>query len=75
MTDYQLHHGVHRAADRDPLGRVLTWLWALGHLIVLTLLGVTAHDQLSSDHLGPVLTADHEPDCGFENFAAVDPGA
>jgi hypothetical protein len=60
MTDYQLRHGVHRTADRDPLSCVLPLLWALGHLIALVLMGVTVNNQLSSDHLGPAPAADYE---------------
>ncbi|WP_369185158.1 hypothetical protein [Streptomyces sp. Y1] len=75
MTDYQPHEDIYRAAHRDPVEAVLTWLCALGHLIVLALLGAAADHQLSSDHFGPVPAADHEPDRDLEQHPAVEPEA
>lgn len=72
------HHappGRHRGAHHDPLGAALAWLWALGHLIVLTLLGVTAQHQLGADHPGPALAADYELDREPRRGPAVEPGA
>ncbi|WAL75099.1 hypothetical protein OU787_28415 [Kitasatospora sp. YST-16] len=74
MTDYQLHHGIHRRTGQDSFDQKLTWLWGLGHLIVFALLGVTAYHQLTFDRFGPALAADHESDCGFEDCAAADDG-
>ncbi|MER7667968.1 hypothetical protein ABTY61_05820 [Kitasatospora sp. NPDC096128] len=75
MTDYQPHDDIYRAAYRDPVEAVLTWLCVLGHLIVLALLGVAADHLPSSDRFGPVLAADHEPDRDLEQHPAVEPEA
>ena len=75
MNAYHAPPAQHRGAHHDPLGAALTWPWALGHLIVLTLLGVTAHHQLSADHSGPALAADHEPDREPLREPAVETGA
>ncbi|WP_043468556.1 hypothetical protein [Kitasatospora sp. MBT66] len=75
MTDYQPHEDIYRAAHRDPVEAVLTWLWLIGHLIVLALLGVVADHRPSSDRFGPILAADHEPDRGPEQHPAVEPEA
>ncbi|WP_405009583.1 hypothetical protein [Kitasatospora sp. NBC_01539] len=74
MNAYQLPPARHRGARHDPFGAALAWLWALGHLLVLTLLGVTAQHQLCADHLGPTLAADHEPDREALRDSAVETG-
>ncbi|WP_457029200.1 hypothetical protein [Kitasatospora sp. P5_F3] len=75
MNSYHPAPARHRGAHHDPVGTALAWLCALGHLIVLTLLGITAQHQLSADYLGPALAADHEPDRELLRDLAVETGA
>ncbi|GAA2277651.1 hypothetical protein GCM10010430_74390 [Kitasatospora cystarginea] len=42
----------HRGKHYDPVGAVLGTVWAVGHAVVIVLLGVTSHNQFNADHLG-----------------------
>ncbi|MFJ8477680.1 hypothetical protein [Kitasatospora sp. NPDC094011] len=42
--------GRHRGEHRDPIGTVLTGLWAAGHLVTISLLGAVTHDHLTGHH-------------------------
>ncbi|MFI5803715.1 hypothetical protein [Streptomyces sp. NPDC051561] len=50
----------------DPVGTVLTWLWAVGSVTAVVGLGALVHDELAADRDGlasPALTApDTSPD-------------
>lgn len=49
-THHLVRRGRHRGEQRDPLGAALAALWALGHIVTLTLLGIIANDQLGAVH-------------------------
>ncbi len=57
--------GRHRGERRDPVGTTLTALWGLGHIVVLTLLGIAIQHQPSAGHGAATPPArslpDHEP--------------
>ncbi len=57
--------GQHHGERRDPVGAVLTGVWALGHVVTVFLLGTAAVNQLDADHHGlahiSLAAPDHEP--------------
>ncbi len=59
------HRGRRRRENRDPMGTALTALWGLGHIVVLTLLGIAAQHQPGTGHEAAARPArslpDHEP--------------
>ncbi|MGA5817110.1 hypothetical protein ACPC54_04515 [Kitasatospora sp. NPDC094028] len=63
MTDEQnLTTGRHRGEHRDPVGAVLTGIWALGHVVTVFLLGTAVSHQLDSEHSSPMQMAHSVPD-------------
>ncbi|MFF1796206.1 hypothetical protein ACFVXQ_18630 [Kitasatospora sp. NPDC058263] len=52
----------HRGKHHDPVGAAMSTAWALGHAVVIALLGVTVHDQFHPDHPGAERAATSEPD-------------
>ncbi|MET8697360.1 hypothetical protein ABZW10_00570 [Kitasatospora sp. NPDC004723] len=64
-TDKAGARGRHRGESHDPVGVVLTGVWALGHVVTVFLLGTTVVNQLDADHHGLAHTSlaapDHEP--------------
>lgn len=63
MTDEQnLISGRHRGEHRDPVGAVLTGIWALGHVVTVFLLGTVVVNQMDSERSGPMQTAHSVPD-------------
>lgn len=55
----------HRGKHHDPVGAALNTVWALGHAVVIALMGGIVHNQLDPGHLGTERathsTPDHEP--------------
>jgi hypothetical protein len=59
------HRGRHRGEHHDPVGTALAALWGLGHIVVLTLLGIAVQQQPGTGHEAAAPPArslpDHEP--------------
>ncbi|GLW52902.1 hypothetical protein [Kitasatospora phosalacinea] len=47
-----------RSAARDPIGSVLTGLWALGHVLCLALLGTAVQHHLATSALSHTTALD-----------------
>ncbi|MEV7924794.1 hypothetical protein [Kitasatospora sp. NPDC088779] len=54
--------GRHRGEHRDPVGAVLTGIWALGNVVTVFLLGTAVVSQMDSEHSGPMQMAYSVPD-------------
>ncbi|MFJ8473864.1 hypothetical protein [Kitasatospora sp. NPDC094011] len=54
--------GRHRGGHRDPVGTVLTGVWAIGHAVTVFLLGTAVVNQLDSGPHGLANTALSAPD-------------
>lgn len=52
----------HRGKHHDPVGTVLGAVWALGHVVVIGLLGIAVHNQLDPNRLGAERAASSVPD-------------
>ncbi|QKW21119.1 hypothetical protein HUT16_20490 [Kitasatospora sp. NA04385] len=56
--------GRHRGENDDPIEAVLTFLWLLGNLVTVLVLGMTALLQVGHDRAEPVValsSPDREP--------------
>ncbi|BAJ29927.1 MULTISPECIES: hypothetical protein [Kitasatospora] len=53
--------GRHRGSSDDPIEAVVTFLWLLGNLVTVLVLGMTAFLQVGHGRLEPVVALS-EPD-------------